>query len=315
MILGFLAVVVRLPQRRAVQDRHCFERVDRVVDRRRSCPTAPTFEWVKALPSIALGRRRLRRSAWRSASRCSARPLRPLKGLTQRNRVARCRSSLPGQQVLPRRPVREGHRPRHRPPDRAGRLLDQPARHRRHRQRASASAAARPATGSTATSTSGWSTARSTAVAPWPVAPAARCNRCSQARSTSTERCCSVPQPSARSCSSSSTARGTHGRTPRPTTGCSAVGTFLPLAGVLVMLFIPEREETLIKQHRASSPRRPRWRSASTRWSSSTTTRPSKLQFFADQRVDPGRSRRPTRSASTASACRCTSCRWSSPCW
>ena len=40
-----------------------------------------------------------------------------------------------GQQVLPRRPLREGHRPRHRPPDRRGGVLDQPARARRHRQR------------------------------------------------------------------------------------------------------------------------------------------------------------------------------------
>jgi NADH:ubiquinone oxidoreductase subunit 5 (subunit L)/multisubunit Na+/H+ antiporter MnhA subunit len=34
-------------------------------------------------------------------------------------------------------------------------------------------------------------------------APVARCNRCNQARSTSTERCCSVPQQSVRSYSSS----------------------------------------------------------------------------------------------------------------
>ena len=40
-----------------------------------------------------------------------------------------------GQQVLSRRPLRERHRPRHCPPDRQGRLLVQPARHRRHRQR------------------------------------------------------------------------------------------------------------------------------------------------------------------------------------
>ena len=45
------------------------------------------------------------------------------------------RLPVPGQQVLPRRPLREGHRPRHRPPDRPRRLLDQPERHRRRRQR------------------------------------------------------------------------------------------------------------------------------------------------------------------------------------
>ncbi len=39
------------------------------------------------------------------------------------------------QQVLPRRAVRERHRPRHRPPDRQGGVLGQPERHRRHRQR------------------------------------------------------------------------------------------------------------------------------------------------------------------------------------
>ena len=42
---------------------------------------------------------------------------------------------LPRQQVLPRSPLREGDRPRHRPSDRAGRVLDQPARSRRHRER------------------------------------------------------------------------------------------------------------------------------------------------------------------------------------
>ena len=44
-------------------------------------------------------------------------------------------------------------------------------------------------------------------------------------------------------------ARGTAWKySQRPTTGCSALGTFLPLAGVLVMLFIPKREEALVKQ-------------------------------------------------------------------
>ena len=73
------------------------------------------------------------------------------------------RLHVPRQQVLPRRPLRERHRPGHRPPDRQGRVLDQPARHRRHRQRRRRGRHARSAAGSTATSTSGSSTAPSTA--------------------------------------------------------------------------------------------------------------------------------------------------------
>ena len=86
-----------------------------------------------------------------------------LKGLTDALRAGPLGLHLPRQQVLPRPPLREGHRPRHRPSDRQGRVLDQPARARRHRQRRRQGRPARPASGSTATSTSGWSTVRSTA--------------------------------------------------------------------------------------------------------------------------------------------------------
>ena len=115
----------------------------------------------------------------------------------QRNRLAACRPPLPGQQVLPRRPVREGHRPRHRPPDRQGGVLGQPERHRRHRQRRRLGRHGDRRAGSTATSTSGWSTARSTAsgVAATEAGHALRPS--SPARSTSTARCCSAPPPSA----------------------------------------------------------------------------------------------------------------------
>ena len=63
------------------------------------------------------------------------------------------------QQVLPRLPLREGHRPRHRGPHRQRDELDQPERHRRlhqrHRQGRSQLATAR-----TSTSTREWSTDR-----------------------------------------------------------------------------------------------------------------------------------------------------------
>ena len=69
----------------------------------------------------------------------------PLVGLTERSRGSlRGGSHVPGQQVLPRRAVRTGHRARHRPPDRQGRVLDQPEHHRRDRQRRRQDAASRP---------------------------------------------------------------------------------------------------------------------------------------------------------------------------
>ena len=92
-----------------------------------------------------------------------------------------------------------------------------------------------------------------------------------------------------------------------------SVGTFLPLAGVLVMLFIPRGEEQLHKQIAIVTAL------ATLAVGIYTLTQfdydqAEKLQFFVDAEwieVDPART---TRSASTASACRCTSCRCSSRC-
>ena len=109
--------------------------------------------------------------------------------------------ALPGQQVLPGRPLREGHRPGHRPPDRQRGELGQPARHRRRRQRRRQGRARPPAACSTATSTRRSSTEPSTAPARSPTRPAPRCNPCSPARSASTAVCSSAPPPWAPSCS------------------------------------------------------------------------------------------------------------------
>ena len=88
-----------------------------------------------------------------------------------------------------------------RPPDRRGRLLVQPERHRRRRQRRRHGPSSASAAGSTATSTNGSSTARSTAAAPSPAAPGGACDPSSPARSASTGPCCSARRPSAPSCS------------------------------------------------------------------------------------------------------------------
>ena len=146
------------------------------------------FKWSKAgavaRSSSALGLV----SSWVVCVALYTRRDRRLVGLTERFAPGPGRLPLPGQQVLPRRPLREGHRPGHRPPDRRGRLLDQPARHRRRRQRRRPGRQARRRRGSTATSTSASSTAPSTAPARSPTAPARRCSPCSPARSTSTAR-------------------------------------------------------------------------------------------------------------------------------
>src|SRR5262249_2631280 len=105
------------------------------------------------------------------------------------------------------------------------------------------------ATGCTATSISKWSTTSSTAPASSPRTPAKRCNRCSPARSTNTGHCSSEPPLSAPSFSSSSIPEGTDGMDVPCNGNCVlTVGTFLPLAGVLVMLFIPRGQELLHKQ-------------------------------------------------------------------
>ena len=119
---------------------------------------------------------------------------------------ARRRPPLPGQQVLPRRPLREGHRPRRRPPHRAGGATGSTRTCSTASSTPSARAVAARANGSTSNIDQGVvDGSRSTAAARPLAVRVAHCARCSQARSTSTERCCSVPQQSVRSYSSSST--------------------------------------------------------------------------------------------------------------
>ena len=258
---------------------------------RRSASSFP-----RATAPVQVGQRRCRRSsssppgsssAWRSARRCTATAASTLKGLTQRNRCSVPGYTLPGQQVLPRRPLREGHRARHRPPDRR-----------------------RPPTGSTSTS----STASSTRVGiggrktgDWVYRnvdqrrgrrrgqrqrrrrarnrrrPAAGAVRQGQPVRSAAVRCRSRRRARARH---RQHLEEPHGRTLTTNNWLLSVGTFLPLAGVLVMLFIPKREEPLIKRHRARHGGGHAGASASSRWRSSTTARPSKLQFFATNDVD-----------------------------
>ena len=108
-----------------------------------------------------------------------------------------------------------------------------------------------------------------------------------------------------------------HGCTSPTNNWLLSVGTFLPLAGVLVMLFIPQRARSrCIKQRRPRHRRWPRSAVGIVTLAKFDYDQAGKLQFFADHRrgSTPIHSRL-HRSASTASACRCTSCRWSSPCW
>ena len=168
-------------------------------------PEPPTFSWANAAPGlilVALGFI-LSLMVCKAVFDGARNPFRPLVGLTERNRLARAGHTFLVAEVLPRLPVREGHRLRHRPPDRQRDVLDQPARDRRHRQRRGPRRRARSAHGSTATSTSAWSTARSTHRGTWHPKAATPCNQSSPARSTSTARCCSAAPWSAASCSSS----------------------------------------------------------------------------------------------------------------
>ena len=90
-----------------------------------------------------------------------------------------------------------------------------------------------------------------------------------------------------------------------------SVGVFLPLVGVLVMLFIPARRGAAAQADRpADLARHPR-ASASTPSPSSTTTRPRSCSSSPTP-SGSRRSGRTTSSASTGSACRCTCCRCSS---
>ena len=138
----------------------------------------------------------------------------------------------------------------HRPPDRQGRVLGQPERHRRHRQRRRRGPAQRSASWSTATSTSGSSTARSTARAPWPPAAGAALRPVQSGK---------VNQYGALLFGAAAVGAIVlvHRQRVRRRIDMDvitdqnwllSVGTFLPLVGVLVMLFIPRGEELLHKQ-------------------------------------------------------------------
>ena len=87
-----------------------------------------------------------------------------------------------------------------------------------------------------------------------------------------------------------------------------SLGTFLPLAGVLVMLFIPKRDEALVKGTAVVTAL------ATVLVGAYTLVKfdygqAAKQQFFTTNDWIR-RSRRPTRSGWTASACRSTCCRW-----
>ena len=168
---------------------------------------------IRATPTFAVGQRAhlglspgralgIRRSAWSICQavfeRRRAIAFRPLVGPHAAQPAGPRRLHVPRQQVLPRLPLREGHRARHRPPDRAGGVLDQPERDRRHRQRR------RPRR----RKTGDWRLPQRRPArrrrrgqrhrATSPPKAATRCSRSSPARSTSTARCCSAPPRSAR---------------------------------------------------------------------------------------------------------------------
>ena len=95
----------------------------------------PCRAHVRQDPALARGRRgrlcrrhRLQRGVLRTQEQAPRGSHRALEDHARR-------IPLPEEQVLPRRPLRERHRPRRRPPDRQGDQLVQPARHRRRRER------------------------------------------------------------------------------------------------------------------------------------------------------------------------------------
>ena len=105
-----------------------------------------------------------------------------------------------------------------------------------------------------------------------------------------------------------------HGRHLTDQNWLLSVGTFLPLVGVLAMLFIPRGEELLHQadrpRHGAGDVRRRRLHADP----ASTSTRPRSCS--SSPTPSGSRPSAPTtRSASTGSACRCTCCRASSPSW
>ena len=92
------------------------------------------------------------------------------------------------------------------------------------------------------------------------------------------------------------------------------VGTFLPLVGVLMMMFIPAADERSHKQIAIVT-------SGATLAVGIYTLiqfdygQSEKLQFAVNEEWIERHQVELHRSASTASACRCTSCRWRSRSW
>ena len=205
------------------------------------------------------------------------------------------------------------HRPCHRPPDRQGRQLVQPERHRRRSSTASGTAAKQTRRrGSTATSTNASSTARSTAPAPSP--PRAGHGAATRAvRQGQPVRCAALRRGGRRRHRARHRQRAEgleiHGHHHR--SELAAERRHVPAdarrAGDAVH---PARGRGARTSRSPSSPPVPRSPSASSRSSSSTTTSREQAAVLR-QRASGSRSSTPTtRSVSTASACRCTCCRW-----
>ena len=127
-------------------------------------------------------------------------------GVTERNTARPGRLHGAREQVLPRLPLHRRHRRRHQGPDRPGRLLDQPERHRRRRQRRRRRRRRRRPSGSTRTSTRASSTASSTAPASAPRAPARSCASIQTGKVQQYGACCSAAPSSSPPSSSSSPA-------------------------------------------------------------------------------------------------------------
>ena len=286
----------------------------------------PKFSWVNAMPRVdRAGRARVPRQPRHVHGRVRAQeePVQLFVGLTQRKKAAGEPRALGArQQVRARRPVRERDRPGRRPPHRARPRTGSTRTSstaivngvgkggKPHRRPGSTSTSTRVLVDGIAVNGSGHRGARG--VRPRPATAS------SPARSTSTARCSSAPPQSVRIVLVILTIcvqADTHGCHLRSTTGILSLGTFLPLVGVLVMLFIPKPPRRLLHKqiaHRHRTGATLACRHLDTLALSSTTARAEQLQQFGvNDRVDQRSSSPATRSASTASACRSTSCRWS----
>ena len=244
----------RLPQRRGVRDRE----VHRVGSSRCAGEFFPALDHA----DVQLGRRRCRRSCScspaprqpaSSARRSTSASQSPLDGLTQRSRLAARRLHVPRRTSTTSTPCTRtssspastARSPRRRTGStRTSSTASSTARH---------DAVARPARGSTATSTRGRRRRGQRHRDGGAERAAAPCDRVQSGK---------VHQYGALLFGAASRRRARarhrqrrrgsrHGHTSRSTTGCSRVGTFLPLVGVLVMLFIPAGEEELAQADRA----------------------------------------------------------------